>query len=211
MPVTVNHIFNSNDRNTNIGYGLGWRLNLSQKVKFQRTLGKSLTMGYGYNRTTFTDYKGRKTNYLFNHFGNTVSVKDHQGFAQYSTFFESGTNKNKLSSQSKLQKTIINKLRNHSGEQVAYWIADSWTGSTANMSQTTEEKYSGNQSFKIEKTNATQRHYYRQTLSLEKEKTYTFSGYIKTKHISNYNEKGAALFLIYQNGTGVPPYISVVQ
>jgi YD repeat-containing protein len=35
MPVTINHIYNSNDRDSDIGYGLGWRLNFSQKVTYQ--------------------------------------------------------------------------------------------------------------------------------------------------------------------------------
>lgn len=33
MPVTINHIFNSNERNlSSIGFGCGWRLNLTQRV-----------------------------------------------------------------------------------------------------------------------------------------------------------------------------------
>lgn len=32
MPLTINHVFNSNERDKDIGYGCGWRLNLSQRV-----------------------------------------------------------------------------------------------------------------------------------------------------------------------------------
>ncbi|WP_052085817.1 DNRLRE domain-containing protein [Clostridium sp. HMP27] len=32
MPVTINHVYNSNDRASSIGYGNGWRLNLNQRV-----------------------------------------------------------------------------------------------------------------------------------------------------------------------------------
>lgn len=32
MPLTINHVFNSNDRAITSGYGYGWRLNLSQKI-----------------------------------------------------------------------------------------------------------------------------------------------------------------------------------
>lgn len=33
MPLTLNHVFNSNERDSSIGYGLGWRLNVSQRVE----------------------------------------------------------------------------------------------------------------------------------------------------------------------------------
>jgi YD repeat-containing protein len=33
MPLVLKHVFNSNDRNVNIGYGAGWRLNISQKIE----------------------------------------------------------------------------------------------------------------------------------------------------------------------------------
>jgi len=33
LPTVIKHVYNSNDRGTDIGFGPGWRLNLSQKVK----------------------------------------------------------------------------------------------------------------------------------------------------------------------------------
>lgn len=33
MPVAVNHIYNSNDKDTDLGYGYGWRLNYLQTIK----------------------------------------------------------------------------------------------------------------------------------------------------------------------------------
>ncbi len=57
----------------------------------------------------------------------------------------------------------------------------------------------------VNKTNSISRHFYGQTIYLEKGKTYTFSGYIKIediKEISNTNKKGAALFANYQNSSG---------
>ncbi|WP_411681918.1 DNRLRE domain-containing protein [Clostridium thailandense] len=52
MPITLNHVFNSNDRNSSMGYGLGWRLNLNQKVDF-------VTIGEG-QFYVYTDEDGTK-------------------------------------------------------------------------------------------------------------------------------------------------------
>ncbi len=114
-----------------------------------------------------------------------------------------GTNANKLSLSSKLQKTIINLLKNHSIEQSGYWTGDYWTGSTGSNSFTTEDHYLGNQSLKVTKTNTLARHFYSQAIELEKGKNYTFSGYIKSNNISNGNNKGAGLFIEYQDSAGV--------
>lgn len=35
LPVSINHVFNTNDKDKNIGYGKGYRLNLSQTIEFQ--------------------------------------------------------------------------------------------------------------------------------------------------------------------------------
>lgn len=166
------------------------------------TLGEKLDIVYGYNTTTFTDYNGRKNIYQFNDQGNTVSIQDHNGNAQYYKYLEDGGNKNKLSSQSKLQKTVSNYIINHNIEQSGNWYEFSYWGSTANISFTTEEKYIGNQSLKIEKTNTLGDHNYYQTLAVEKGKTYTLSGYMKTNNISNVSNKGAAIYITYQAGDG---------
>ncbi len=39
MPVTLNHVFNSNDKNKNIGFGDGWRLNVSQMINLETISG----------------------------------------------------------------------------------------------------------------------------------------------------------------------------
>ncbi|GFZ34395.1 hypothetical protein CSC2_49210 [Clostridium zeae] len=38
MPISINHIFNSNNKDENIGYGLGWRLNYGQKVSYYQKI-----------------------------------------------------------------------------------------------------------------------------------------------------------------------------
>ncbi|HJV17610.1 MAG TPA: DNRLRE domain-containing protein, partial [Bacillales bacterium] len=167
------------------------------------TNGQSLQFTYGNNTTSFVDNVGRKEIYQFNDSGNTVSMKDADGNAQYMKYNTSGSNVNKLSAASKLQRTTINLLLNHNVEvSDNTWTTDYWGSSTATTSITTEDAYSGNQSLKIQKTNNISRHLFNQSVSLIKGKTYTFSGYVKTNGISNTNNKGAALFINYQNSSG---------
>ena len=33
LPISVSHVYNTNDKNTDIGYGYGWRLNYSQSIE----------------------------------------------------------------------------------------------------------------------------------------------------------------------------------
>ncbi|MBM7570649.1 DNRLRE domain-containing protein [Aquibacillus albus] len=182
-----------------------YRVKKVQETHVDGAIGNELSLEYGYNTTIFTDTKGRQNIYQFNNQGNTISVKNDEGYAQYSEFIEDNDedrNKNKLSNASKLQKTVINFLKNHNVEEESDWIAEGWQDSTANLSFTTEESYHGNQALKIEKTNTSDRHYYSQALALDKGETYTFSGHVKTKGISNENRKGAGLFIGYQENNG---------
>jgi YD repeat-containing protein len=183
-----------------------YRIKAIQEKHSDGTIGKDLSLNYGYNQTTFTDYKGRKSIHQFNRYGNTVSVKDDNGYANYYTFIEDGGNKHKMLSESKLQKTTINYLLNHNAETNDNWSEGNWSDSTGDSTFSTEESYIGEQSLKVEKTNTSSRHYFSQTLSLEKGKTYTLSGYIKTKDISNVNGQGATLFATYKDSTDTWQY-----
>ncbi|MDP4147166.1 MAG: DNRLRE domain-containing protein [Bacillota bacterium] len=169
------------------------------------TLGQTLNMSYGQNSTTFTDVNGKKNVLLFNNWGNTICTKDNDGSAQYYKFTnkDNGDNvNNKLSSESKLQKSVINYLRNHNAEVSSDWTSDYWGTSTGTSTFTTEDKYMGNSSLKVQKTNTNDRQFFTQTLNLQKGKTYTYSAYVKTTSMDNVNGTGAFLFAIYKDGTG---------
>ena len=210
----TNYTFDASNKLTSASYNNGYKITYEYyaaapyRVKkvlethVNGTLGNELNISYGNNTTLFTDVKGRKNTYQFNYFGNTINVTDADGNAEYYKYL-SGTNENKkLSLESKLQKTVTNLLKNHNIEQSGYWTVNYWTDSTGSGSFTTEEKYLGNQSLKITKTNTSSRHFYSQTLNLVKGKTYTFSAYTKTNDISSSNNKGAALFMYYQDSAG---------
>ncbi|QHE50865.1 DNRLRE domain-containing protein [Pontibacillus sp. HMF3514] len=167
------------------------------------TLGKYLNIEYQENQTVFTDYRNKQNIYQFNDYGNTVSIQNDRGYAKYFDYNETpGVNKNKLTNQSKLQRLSMNHIMNHNIEQDGNWDALSWSGSTANLSLTSEASYIGNRSLKIDKTNQTSRHYYSQAVTLERGKTYTFSGYIKTENMTELNNKGASLVATYQDDNG---------
>lgn len=179
-----------------------YRVQKIQESNTDGTLGEELSVSYGNNTTTFTDYKGRKNIYQFNNLGNTINIKDNDGSAQYYGYFENGGNKNKLNSQSKLQKTILNYIPNHNIEYSGYWNVQNTSNSTGSSTITSEEKNIGNKSLKVEKTNNVGDHNHQQVISVQKGKTYTLSGYIKTKNVSAKNNQGATLYMTYERNDG---------
>ena len=181
-----------------------YRIKKVQEAHTNGTLGGELNISYGRNSTTFTDYSGRKSIYQFNNIGNTICIKDPDGSAQYYKYFEDGNvTKNKLKNESKLQKTVLNLLKNHNVEANTDWNLNSSSGSTGSGSFTKEDKNIGKQSLKITKTNEPGNHYFSQTVSLkkdkDKEKVYTLSAYVKADGVLS-NKKGAGVFVYYNDG-----------
>lgn len=167
------------------------------------TLGNELNISYGYNTTFFTDVKGRKDTYIFNNWGNTISTRDSQGKANYTQYYDQGDpNKNKVNLASKIQQTTPNYLMNHNAEFDSDWGFNNDISSLATGEYSTADKYLGQRSWKITKTNSSARSYFQQPLTLEKGKTYTLSGYIKTSGISNDIGEGAHLLVHYKNSSG---------
>jgi len=109
------------------------------------TSGQDLKLSYGNNVTIFTDYRGRKNIYNFNYWGNTLGIRDNDGYAEYYKY-GSDSNTNKLTLQSKLQKTVTNYLLNHNAEAASNWTFCNDTGSTASGQFTTSYNYMGQHS-----------------------------------------------------------------
>ena len=172
------------------------------------TQGGTLSMVYGYNQTTFTDVENKKFVYQFNNSGNTVSVKDNDGNAQYYKFIDDGNIKNKMSLESKLQKVTNNILNNHNVENSSYstWSVDSSPGGLGSSTFSATEKYMGNQSMQIMNLNSASNFRFRQDVNLERGKTYTLSGYVKTVGVdtTGLDTKGANLFVLFYNNAGAP-------
>lgn len=167
------------------------------------TQGQSLTFKYTYNETEIKDAKGRSNTYQFNNWGNTISIKDSDGSAQYYKYNSNEKTRNRLELESKVQKTSNNYLVNHNCEiKDKEWSLNSWTGSSGTGEFTSTKANIGSSSLKVNKTNKTSRTFYSQGITLEKGKTYTFSGYVSTDGVSNTNKKGATLFVNYTDNTG---------
>lgn len=167
--------------------------------------GGELNVSYENRTTTYTDQEGRKTTYQFNEYGNTIAVVDNEGRSEYYRYIrDTGkpARNNKVDFQSKLQSTVINLIKNHNVETNTEWGTASTGSSTGSTTITSEDKYLGNQSLKITKTNNLDRHYFAQSVTAERDKTYTFSAFIKTNGITNSKKGGANLFVSYQDGNG---------
>jgi YD repeat-containing protein len=167
--------------------------------------GGELYLRYGDNSTLMFDYRARANIYQFNNYGNTVGIIDNAGRAQYYQYIRDDTNaskRNKVTLESRLQGTVLNYIKNHNAESSTNWIAYYTGTSLGSCTFAREDKYLGNQSLKIVKSNNLDRHYFSQGVTLEKGKIYTFSCFIKTIGVSNTKRRGASVYVTYEYRQG---------
>ncbi len=161
----------------------------SAQEKDGTALGSMLSFSYGQNQTVLTSlypdsdgiYHAENTlTYQFNSHGNTVSVQDDQGRAQYSTFgwenSANGAKGNQLTLSSKLQNTVSNLLTDSSFESSTLWTPDL---ATPTMTYSIASSgYLGSKSMQIAGCSA--EFLCSPTFTVGAGETYTFSGYVKT-------------------------------
>jgi len=180
-----------------------YRVEKIQEKNTDGTLGQELNIAYGNHATTFTDYKGKKVTYQFNNRGNTIGIVDGAGYVQNYKYEDNySTIRNKLSKETTPQRTVTNYLKNHNFETASDWWFESYSGSTGTTSFSTADKFFGNQSLKVEKTNTLGIQCAQQEVIVPKGKTYTLSGYVKTSNVSNSSGKGAYIYVMYPNEVG---------
>lgn len=192
------------------GYRIGWsyygvapyRVQKISETSTSGALGGELTLSYGYNTTVFTDYLGRSNTYQFNNQGNTISIKDNGGYGAYYGYGTAGSTKNKLTIESKLQKTVVNELRNHGGESGSNWTLEQHNGSTGTLTYVSDQKQLGNQSIRITKTGNAGTVFASQLVTLAKGNTYTLSAYMKTSGVTSGSSMGALAAVRYQDAAG---------
>ncbi len=177
-----------------------YRVSKIRESNVDGTSGNQLGISYGFNTTTFTDVKSKSEVFSFDNWGKTTGIKDAEGDGKYFKY-ENAANTTKLTAESKLQKTIINLLRNHNVEADGYWYMG-LDGGSGSSSYATGVSYFGSRSVKINKTDNISRSYCDQHIVIEKGKTYTFSAYVKTDNVSNTNKKGANIKIYYKNSDG---------
>lgn len=197
---------NIDGKSTNISYQSSAPYRVVQVEERNGTeLGGCLSFDYGYNRTQITDVEGRKAQYQFNDYGNTVCVIGSDGSASYTKFGNTvnGTSTNdinKIIQSSKTQKFGVNYLLNHNAEATGNWTLNSYDGSIGTHTYETDQRYFGGKSIKLSKSNTAGYEAAVQNITLEKGKTYTLSGYVKTSDVSG--SSGAFLRALYNTSSG---------
>ena len=147
--------------------------------------GGALNIQYGHNQTTFTDHNQNVQITQFNNWGNTVSIQDNQGRAQFATYspvVDQTDKGNQLSISSKLQNTVGNMLQDSSFEN------GTTRGSVNGVSQeiVSGTAYLGAKSLKF--TNHLDTYYSGislGTFTAKAGESYTFSAYVKTASNAN--------------------------
>lgn len=192
------------------GYKINYEFTSSNPIKVKSVkesttsgeTGGILNIEYGNNTTTFRDMVNWKTDvYSFNNLGNTISVRDNNGNAKYYKYSTIGNVGNKLTTESKIQSTIINLAANPSMEDDRVYNSDA---NGVGKVEKSNDAYLGNKSMKISKKDNKIETYFEQYVSLDKGETYTFSAYMKTKSISDtHNGKlGARIVAFVQDNEG---------
>ena len=172
------------------------------------TAGGTVNISYGHNQTYFVDHNGNKQIYQFNDWGNTVSVQDGEGRAQFASYATDDpevdiSKANQMVMSSKLQNTVANLVRNSSFESSGYWAKNTANATTGSWGYSTAQKYIGSKSLYITRTANTGDYLIHPTtdsyFTLEPGVTYTLSAYVKT---TGMDGTGGGAFLTFA-GTGV--------
>ena len=167
------------------------------------TAGGVLNIEYAHNQTKFTDYNGNVQIVQFNNMGNTISIQDDQGRAQYAQYAINDPQKkedtapasvarsastakgNQLLLASKLQNTVGNILKDSNFENGITWTSSNSTYATCAVASDTS--YLGSKSLKITHVDSTvEAGAYSPSFTIQPGETYTLSGYVKTGAATAY-------------------------
>lgn len=116
--------------------------------------------------------EGKALVYHFNDYGNVVSVNDELGYACFAKYSDA-LPANHPEVTSKMQRAVVNLLRNHNFESASDWTL------SGNWSYATDSKYMGARSLKITTQGVTYMHTAKQSVVITPGKTYTFSFYVR--------------------------------
>lgn len=145
--------------------------------------GDFLELEYGDNATTFTDCKGRKETYRFNHGGNLLTIQDQFGHGASGKYGRTGNRVNKLENETKLQSNIIQMLKDPiiQAKGIA-WGSEGQAGSgswKAGVNTDTAHVLVGTKSLELSCTATDGYASWRQDVAVKAGETYTFSMYVK--------------------------------
>ncbi|MBE5772302.1 MAG: RHS repeat protein [Clostridiales bacterium] len=158
---------------------------LSMEHKAGTTEGAKLLFDYRHMSTHVTSVTGSGTSttgkkliYQFSDQGNIVSIRDELGYAAYATYGEELPNH--ADKASKLQRTVVNMLKNHSFEKTTDWTTSLENSAAGTHSYATDQELVGNKSAKMQRTNASGAMRISQTVNVTSGKTYTLSCFVRT-------------------------------
>ena len=160
---------------------LGWQPCRVESIteSYNGKIAGQLALQYSQNQTILTDANSRQQILHFNNWGNTLSVQDDQGHAQYARYSSGeGSKSNQLMLSSKPQNTVGNALRDNSFENGSHmWTAGN---SNATLSLATNEHYYGSRSLKLTAGTSGRAFATSGVLTIPANTYCTFSAYVKT-------------------------------
>ena len=158
----------------------------SMEQKNGSTLGAKLLFDYRHMSTHVTMQAGSSASvtndheliYQFNDRGNIMSVRDKAGYAYYKTY--DSTYPNYPDVASRLQRTSVNLLDNHSFESTDNWTTTTTGGATGTHSYDTTIRKQGSRAAKMSRTNTAGIMAISQEVGVTVGETYTASCYART-------------------------------
>ena len=139
---------------------------------------------------------GKKLFYHFNDNGNVVSVNDELGYGCFAKYTDDmPTNHPEV--LSRMQRSVVNLLKNHNFETSTNWTNQTWNGATGSYANSTAYYYMGAKSLAMTRTNSSGQLTSYQVVNITKGKTYTFSAYYRTT-----NAAKAQLEVDYMSAVG---------
>ena len=195
------------------GSGLQYETNAANRVVSAEELGTDGSRRRLYDvsypavnvmRYTYAD--GLTEDYQSDDFGRVTTITNSEGYGVY-TGFTTGNGSVKANHKttfvSNVQKSVANLVINGGAEILeSYWDHEGW-GNDADVSagKSTDAKL-GNYSWQVTKENTAGYYHKRSSFEVEKGKTYTLSGYIKTTLTESSDEGGAKLYAVYHDENG---------
>jgi RHS repeat-associated protein len=118
MPVSISHVYNVNDKDTNIGYGFGWRLNLSQEVYRQDISGTTYYVHIDSDGTRhYYRWNSTKNAYVNEAGTDTTMVINSGSTTRLYVITDKEDNKMEFDSQGRLVRILDN---NNNSMQISY-------------------------------------------------------------------------------------------
>lgn len=158
------------------------------------------------NVMRYTYPNGLSEDYQSDNYGRVTSVTNSEGYGSYTGFITNDSSvkrNNKNTFTSNVQKSVANLLLNGCAEGgEAFWDHEGWGNYSGVSATRSNDAKLGNYSWQITKESLEGSYHKRSYFSVEKGKTYTLSGYIKTNLVCDNESGGAKIYVVYFDNAG---------